>query len=73
MNIKFKNKPCLSCRILPICNGGCSQHAIEMSGQEYCIYDGNDIQKDIVVLRTIETILGAESRVVLPDLTEVNY
>lgn len=29
MNSKFKNKPCLLCSILPICNGGCTQHALE--------------------------------------------
>ncbi|OWP61570.1 hypothetical protein CDA63_18680 [Hymenobacter amundsenii] len=24
LNAKFNNKPCLSCRIMPLCNGGCS-------------------------------------------------
>jgi uncharacterized protein len=28
MNAKFKNKPCLTCRLLPICNGGCTQHSL---------------------------------------------
>src|SRR6202020_1629629 len=29
MTAKFNNKPCLSCKIIPLCNGGCSQHALE--------------------------------------------
>lgn len=37
MNSKFKNPPCLTCSILPICNGGCSQQAIENEGREYCV------------------------------------
>jgi len=36
---RFKNKPCLDCKILPICNGGCSQHRMENENNEYCIYN----------------------------------
>ena len=58
MSVKFNNKPCLSCRLLPICNGGCSQHALEALGErEYCVYFGDDKQKDDVVRSKIEEII----------------
>ncbi len=45
MNAKFKNAPCLSCSILPICNGGCSQHAMENEGREYCVHNFDETRK----------------------------
>lgn len=42
---RFSNKPCLECKILPLCNGGCSQHRLEQQGKEYCIYNGNENSK----------------------------
>lgn len=48
LQIKFKNKPCLSCRLLPICNGGCSQQALEHS-EDYCMYDFDEERKTEVV------------------------
>lgn len=61
MDIKFKNKPCLSCRLMPICNGGCSQHAMEALEEggrgDYCIYHGDDKLKDDVVKSKIDEIL----------------
>lgn len=60
MNAKFNNKPCLTCRLLPICNGGCSQHALEnLGGDDYCVYHGDDSEKDKVVKSKIEEVLNA--------------
>jgi uncharacterized protein len=55
LNSKFKNKPCLECAILPICNGGCSQQAIEHDGVDYCInnFDENK-KKQLVIDRFLE-------------------
>jgi uncharacterized protein len=50
LDSKFKNKPCLSCSILPICNGGCSQLAIENEGKDYCVYGFDEGRKKEVVL-----------------------
>ena len=47
---KFKNKPCLECRLLPICNGACSQKALEDQGHDYCVLSYNDDKKNEVVL-----------------------
>lgn len=52
MNIKFKNKPCQECSILPICGGGCSQIALESLKEEYCMYDFDEQKKKKVVLDT---------------------
>jgi uncharacterized protein len=59
MNIKFKNKPCLSCRLLPICNGGCSQHALEYlgRGEEYCVFDFDENKKNEVIREKIMDLL----------------
>ncbi|WP_281234875.1 radical SAM/SPASM domain-containing protein [Flavobacterium gelatinilyticum] len=45
MNAKFKNPPCLECKILPICNGGCSQNALDNMGKEYCVNDFDESKK----------------------------
>ena len=51
-NVKFQNKPCLSCKVLPLCNGGCAQHAmdhLEKKSNSYCIFpkDSGEIEKII--------------------------
>ncbi len=59
MNIKFKNKPCLSCPIMPICNGGCSQQAIENEGKDYCVYDFNEhTKKETVLNKFLKAVYG---------------
>ncbi|MDR3271869.1 MAG: radical SAM protein [Flavobacteriaceae bacterium] len=62
MNAKFHNKPCLSCRILPLCNGGCSQHAIEHleKGDEYCVYFSDEREINKVVQTKIEEIINVQ-------------
>lgn len=46
---RFKNKPCLTCKILPVCNGGCSQHRLENEGKDYCIFNYDEEAKiDII-------------------------
>ena len=46
---RFKNKPCLTCKILPICNGGCSQHRVENENKDYCIFDFDEDKKIEIV------------------------
>jgi uncharacterized protein len=50
MNAKFKNPPCLKCSIMPVCNGSCSQKAIENKGKEYCV-NSFDEKKKIDIIR----------------------
>ncbi|MDY3363744.1 radical SAM/SPASM domain-containing protein [Riemerella anatipestifer] len=44
-DLRFSNKPCLECKILPICNGGCSQHKLEQEGKDYCIFNYDESTK----------------------------
>jgi uncharacterized protein len=57
MEAKFNNRPCQTCRIMPLCNGGCSQHAMEKLGEDYCVYLGDEEEKSKVVRSTIQSIL----------------
>ena len=63
MNSKFKNKPCLKCKILPLCNGGCSQHAMENKEEDYCIYHGDENEKNKVVIANINDILKSNNEI----------
>jgi len=51
MSMKFRNKPCLECPIMPICGGGCTQQALDHEGIDYCVYDF-DVNKKIQLVRT---------------------
>ncbi|MDR1347176.1 MAG: radical SAM protein [Prevotellaceae bacterium] len=58
MNAKFHNKPCLSCRLLAICNGGCSQHALDNLGKEgFCINYFDETEKDKVIKTKVDLIV----------------
>lgn len=57
MSIKLKNKPCHTCGILPLCNGGCSQLAIEAAGKDFCVYDFDETVKSDIVYRKVKDIL----------------
>lgn len=50
LDSKFKNASCLECRILPLCNGGCSQKALNSFGKEYCICNYDESQKDEIIM-----------------------
>lgn len=56
MESKFNNPPCLACNILPICNGSCTQHALENIGKDYCVHDFDE-NKKIDIIR--EKLLSA--------------
>lgn len=57
LNSKFKNRPCLECRILPLCGGGCTQQAIEHEGVDYCVYNFDENKKLEVVKTKFAEIL----------------
>lgn len=54
MNIKFTNKPCLTCRILPICNGACAQKHFYSKGKDFCIFNFSEKKKDEAILNKFE-------------------
>lgn len=49
MAAKFSNKPCLECKIMPICHGGCSSKPLE-KGCNYCIFDFDEGKKTEAVM-----------------------
>jgi len=62
MKVKFNNPPCLVCRILPICNGACSQIALERSDKhDYCVHSFNDKEKDKVVKAMVGVIMNSNN------------
>ncbi len=58
MQAKFNNPPCLTCNILPICNGSCSQTALENSGRDYCIHNYSEESKVDVVKNKLKIALS---------------
>ncbi len=54
LQAKFKNKPCLSCKLLPVCNGGCSQVALENEGKDYCVHNFDENKKNAIIFEIIE-------------------
>jgi uncharacterized protein len=63
MNAKFNNKVCLSCKILPLCNGGCSQHALEHLeiGDDYCVFHADRGEIERIIQTKIEEIIDVQS------------
>lgn len=55
MRAKQKNLKCKSCRILPLCHGGCSTRALA-ADDTYCLYPTDDL-KDQVVINRLEHII----------------
>jgi len=58
MAIKLKNKPCHSCSILPLCNGGCSQVALDAQGNDFCVFNFDEKVKKDIVYRKVKNILS---------------
>jgi uncharacterized protein len=63
-NAKFHNAPCLKCCILPLCNGGCSQHALEHLeiGDDYCVFHADKGEIERIIRTKIEEILDVQAK-----------
>ncbi|MEO0581441.1 MAG: radical SAM protein [Bacteroidota bacterium] len=61
MNSKFNNSPCLSCRIQPICNGGCSQQSMENIGSDYCVVEATGMEKNDIIVSRFKQILEVQA------------
>ncbi|MFA0963432.1 radical SAM protein [Roseivirga sp. BDSF3-8] len=68
LNSKFKNNPCNSCRIQPICNGGCSQVALENIDNDYCVWESQGVSKDQIILSRFKHTI--ESKILQEALNE---
>ena len=59
MKSKFNNNPCLECRLLPICNGACSRHALEGLGKHnFCAHSFDEREKDKVIKSMVDLIIN---------------
>lgn len=58
-NIRFKNEKCKSCRIAPLCGGGCSRHLLARdSGKEKdCLFDSDEERLDELVLDRLDMFI----------------
>lgn len=64
LNSKFHNKPCQSCKIFPICGGGCSQQALENENVDYCVHNFDESSKTKAVIgKFLETLSNNEIEV----------
>lgn len=54
MKAKFSNSFCHTCRIAPICGGGCRQKAMELPGKNGCLHGFNDTDIDNRIIRRFE-------------------
>lgn len=52
---RFSNTFCQSCKILPLCNGGCSQHRLENLGIDYCIHNFDENEKLEIIKQKFHT------------------
>lgn len=51
MSSKFTNTACRTCRIMPLCHGGCSGKSLV--SKDYCLHNQSDEEKDSVVSNRI--------------------
>lgn len=63
MEAKYSNKACLACKILPICNGGCSQNKIEKNHQDTCYKQMTEEAKDEQILRRLKEVIALHNKV----------
>lgn len=59
-NIKIQSKACQSCRILPLCGGGCHQVNLENKGLDTCQMGYNDEDKDNVIMMRLSEYFVSE-------------
>ena len=58
MFLKLSKDVCRSCRIAPLCGGGCTQRCLERAGENTCNMDYTEAEKDKEVLDRLETVLS---------------
>lgn len=54
---KFSKSVCHSCRIAPLCGGGCCQRALESNNGDSCIYSYSDADIDQIIINRFEFML----------------
>lgn len=60
-NSKMSKDICMTCRIAPICGGGCKQRAMEALDDKECIFHYTDIDRDNIILDIFEHYVNTKS------------
>ncbi len=63
MRLRYVNPACLACKILPICNGGCSQSKMEAAKQTECYRGMSETDKDAYIKARVEEIMKQTQQV----------
>lgn len=58
MEVKYANKACLACKILPICNGGCSQNKLDAHNLDHCYNGMSEDDKDERILQWLKELIA---------------
>ncbi len=58
--LKIQSKACQSCRILPLCGGGCHQINLELLGTDSCQMGYSEEKKDEIILTRLENLFFHE-------------
>lgn len=58
--LKIQSKACQSCRILPLCGGGCHQINLELLGTDSCQMGYSETKKDEIILTRLEKLFFNE-------------
>ena len=62
MAIKYSNPACLKCKVLPICNGGCSQNKLENMQSDSCYRNMDERDKDELIIRCLKDRILKQSK-----------
>lgn len=57
MCIKYANPACLNCKILPLCNGGCSQGKLESGDKGTCFRHLDEEAKNDIIIKRLEQLI----------------
>lgn len=54
MAVKYAEKACRDCSIMPVCNGGCSQNKLERQSSDFCPKDMDDSSRRYYLLMALK-------------------
>lgn len=62
MAVKYSNPACLKCKVLPICNGGCSQGKLERNQSDGCYRNMDEREKEELIIRCLRERILQQSK-----------
>ena len=61
MAVKYSNKECLACGILPICNGGCTQNKMESGNKDQCYRHMGENDKKNYLMKRLKQLIEKQA------------